>query len=322
MILRTDDVFATENVLSNNGFRVLESHWRTDTGMNQTSFGKAFRMEFPDWPGILCGILYLWDHGYSVRSDCMAGSSDPTDKSYLGRTVCRYWNHCDSVVRCGEMALTRLVINFKIMSDVFSVTETGKRCFQWTDFAVAFATDEIFGVSKSEGRISPWYNYGVMCVAIPGWTLGNTGRSCSGSLLPDFLVSALRGQSMECFCGDHSTGKEKSSRSWRSDRSDGCEYVICMVPVLNKVSTGFVIIITTLLVAGLATLFRPVEKKKQEESRQTDMKPNIYLYILVMAGVTYLIRMLPLVLFKREITLGPFCKILLYYVPYACLLQL
>ena len=39
------------------------------------------------------------------------------------------------------------------------------------------------------------------------------------------------------------------------------------------------------------------------------MKPNVYLYILVMAGVTYLIRMLPLVLFKREIT-SPFVKIL------------
>ena len=46
------------------------------------------------------------------------------------------------------------------------------------------------------------------------------------------------------------------------------------------------------------------------------MKPNIYLYILVMAGVTYLIR--PLVLFKREIT-SPFVKSFLYYVPYACL---
>ena len=28
------------------------------------------------------------------------------------------------------------------------------------------------------------------------------------------------------------------------------------------------------------------------------MKPNVYLYILVMAGVTYLIRMLPLVISK------------------------
>lgn len=45
---------------------------------------------------------------------------------------------------------------------------------------------------------------------------------------------------------------------------------------------------------------------------------NIYIYILVMAGVTYLIRMLPLVLFKKEIT-SPFIKSFLYYVPYACL---
>ena len=45
---------------------------------------------------------------------------------------------------------------------------------------------------------------------------------------------------------------------------------------------------------------------------------NVYVYILVMAGVTYLIRMLPLVLFKKEIT-SPFVKSFLYYVPYACL---
>lgn len=48
------------------------------------------------------------------------------------------------------------------------------------------------------------------------------------------------------------------------------------------------------------------------------MSPNVYLYIFVMAGVTYLIRMLPLVLAKREIT-SPFIKSFLYYVPYACL---
>ena len=45
---------------------------------------------------------------------------------------------------------------------------------------------------------------------------------------------------------------------------------------------------------------------------------NVYIYILVMAGVTYLIRMLPLVLVKKEIT-SPYVKSFLYYVPYACL---
>lgn len=48
------------------------------------------------------------------------------------------------------------------------------------------------------------------------------------------------------------------------------------------------------------------------------MKVNIYVYILVMAVVTYLIRMLPLALSRKEIT-SPYIKSFLYYVPYACL---
>ena len=48
------------------------------------------------------------------------------------------------------------------------------------------------------------------------------------------------------------------------------------------------------------------------------MNHSIYVYILVMAVVTYLIRMLPLVLFKIDTT-SPFVKSFLFYVPYACL---
>ena len=45
------------------------------------------------------------------------------------------------------------------------------------------------------------------------------------------------------------------------------------------------------------------------------MEHNIYLYILVMAGVTYLIRMLPLALSKKEIT-NNHGRSFLYYVTY------
>lgn len=41
-------------------------------------------------------------------------------------------------------------------------------------------------------------------------------------------------------------------------------------------------------------------------------------YILVMAGVTYLIRMLPLAIFKKKLN-SRFIKSFLYYVPYAVL---
>ena len=49
-----------------------------------------------------------------------------------------------------------------------------------------------------------------------------------------------------------------------------------------------------------------------------DAKVNIYLYILVMAGVTYLIRALPLTLIRRQIK-SRFIRSFLYYVPYATL---
>ena len=45
------------------------------------------------------------------------------------------------------------------------------------------------------------------------------------------------------------------------------------------------------------------------------MNHNVYLYILVMAGVTYLIRLLPLTLIKKEIK-NVYVKSFLYYVPY------
>jgi len=48
------------------------------------------------------------------------------------------------------------------------------------------------------------------------------------------------------------------------------------------------------------------------------MKGNIWLYILVMASVTYLIRVSPLVLIRREIT-NKTIRSFLYYVPYATL---
>lgn len=45
---------------------------------------------------------------------------------------------------------------------------------------------------------------------------------------------------------------------------------------------------------------------------------NFFSYLIVMAGVTYLIRMLPMTVFRREIK-SVFVRSFLYYVPYAVL---
>lgn len=48
------------------------------------------------------------------------------------------------------------------------------------------------------------------------------------------------------------------------------------------------------------------------------MRGNVYIYILVMAAVTYLIRMLPLALIRKPIR-SRFLRSFLHYVPYVTL---
>lgn len=48
------------------------------------------------------------------------------------------------------------------------------------------------------------------------------------------------------------------------------------------------------------------------------MRTEILIYILIMAGVTYLIRMLPMAIFRKEIK-NTFARSFLYYVPYTAL---
>ncbi len=48
------------------------------------------------------------------------------------------------------------------------------------------------------------------------------------------------------------------------------------------------------------------------------MRQNTYIYILIMAGVTYAIRVLPLTLIRKRIK-NKFIRSFLYYVPYVTL---
>ena len=49
-----------------------------------------------------------------------------------------------------------------------------------------------------------------------------------------------------------------------------------------------------------------------------DFVPNFFIYLAIMASVTYLVRMLPLVLVRKKIT-NRFVRSFLYYIPYSVL---
>ena len=167
-----------------------------------------------------------------------------------------------------EMALTQLVINLRYCLMSFSLSQKMERDISTGHrLAVAFGvTDEIFGVSASQhGYVSPWYNYGVMAVAIPGWTLGTLVGAVSGNLLPDFLVSALSVAIYGMFLAlIIPPAKKNRAVLGVVIGAMTMSTVFAVVPMLKKVSAGFVIIITTVLAAGIAAYLCPVPDEKEE----------------------------------------------------------
>ena len=158
-----------------------------------------------------------------------------------------------------EMALTQLIINLRYCLMSFSLSQKLRRDETWGHrYGVAFGvTDEIFGVSASKpGKVSAFYNYGVMSVAIPGWTIGTLLGAISGSILPNFIMSAL---------GVAIYGMFLAVIIPPSKKNKAVSALFAWVPVLSKVSSGFVIIITTILVAGLAAWLCPVDEENAKE---------------------------------------------------------
>lgn len=169
-----------------------------------------------------------------------------------------------------EMALSQLVINLRYCLMSFSLSQKMRRDEPWAHrYLVAFGiTDEIFGVSASqEGKVSAFYNYGAMCMAIPGWTFGTLLGAISGSLLPDFIMSALGVAIYGMFLAVIiPPAKKNKAVLLVVVAAMAVSTLFAVVPGLNKVSSGFVIIITTLVTAGGAAYLCPVKEDEVHES--------------------------------------------------------
>ena len=93
-----------------------------------------------------------------------------------------------------ELAFTQLVINIRylLMSCSLSQKLSPKTGVLHRLFVGYGVTDEIFGISAAvTGDLSPYYSYGAIAVAVPGWTLGTLLGAVMGNVLPPRAVGAL-----------------------------------------------------------------------------------------------------------------------------------
>ncbi len=198
------------------------------------------------WPTVLISLTNLTSAGqFAGLEIILAGGS--------------YW----------EMALTEFIINLRYCLMSFSLSQKLKPDTKPIHrFIMAFGiTDEIFGVSASrQGKISPWYNYGAMCMGIPGWTLGTLVGAVFGNLLPAFLISALSVAIYGMFLAVIlPPAKTNRAILLVIAASMGISSLFAFAPLLQNVSSGFVIILTTILTAGIAAWLAPVREEDSDE---------------------------------------------------------
>ena len=162
-----------------------------------------------------------------------------------------------------EMSFTQLIINLRycLMSSALSQKISQKMPF-WHRFIMSFGvTDEIFGLSVNvKGKISPFYSYGIMSVAIPGWTFGTLLGIISGSLLPARVISALSVALYGMFIAVIIPPSRKSKIiAGIVIISMTLSFAFTKLPLLKEISSGFRIIILTIVIAGVAAYLFPVK---------------------------------------------------------------
>ena len=167
-----------------------------------------------------------------------------------------------------EMAITQLIINLRycLMSSALSQKISHKMPF-FHRFIMSFGvTDEIFGLLVNvNGKVSPFYSYGIMSVAIPGWTLGTLLGIISGSLLPARVLSALNVALYGMFIAVIIPAARKSKIiAGIVTVSMLLSLAFTKIPVLSSISSGFRIIILTLVIAGVAAFLFPVKENNDK----------------------------------------------------------
>ena len=163
-----------------------------------------------------------------------------------------------------EMASTQLILNLRycLMSCALSQKLDAKVPF-WHRFLLAHGiTDEIFGVAVCKsGKLNPFYQYGLMSSAIPGWTLGTFFGVISGDILPERIISALSIALYGMFIAVI-IPPAKGNRILTGIilLSMLMSMVFSKLVVFQYVSPGFKIILLTILIAGMAAFLFPMRE--------------------------------------------------------------
>lgn len=165
-----------------------------------------------------------------------------------------------------EVAIMTFIANarYLLMSTVVSQKFSPKTPFYHRIFVGFDITDEIFGITIArKGWLNPFYNYGAMLTALPGWSIGTALGIIAGNILPPSAVSALSVALYGMFIAIIIPPARKDKIV------AACVVVSFVASFLAEtflhgvISAGTRTIFLTVIIAGAAAIFFPVKEGKQ-----------------------------------------------------------
>lgn len=166
-----------------------------------------------------------------------------------------------------EMALSQLVINARYALMSIALSQKLDKNFSTPSRAIlGFAvTDEVFAVAASQREVPRRYFAGLALLPIVGWSAGTLTGALLGSILPAIVTSALGvalyGMFVAIFVPK---AKDEKNVLFVVAIAMVFSSIQYYTPVLKEISSGFAVIICTVLAAAVGALLFPIENKEVE----------------------------------------------------------
>ncbi len=167
-----------------------------------------------------------------------------------------------------EMAFVILVTNIRymLMSCALSQKFDANTSFAHRILVGFGITDEIFGISIGRtGALNPYYNYGAMAIALPGWSMGTALGIVAGNVLPVSMVSALSVALYGMFIAIIIPAS-------KTDRVVGivviisflASFIVSRISLFDHMSDSMKISLLTVIIAGIAAVLFPVKDEEED----------------------------------------------------------
>ncbi len=164
-----------------------------------------------------------------------------------------------------ELAITTLIINMRYFLMSLSVSQKVDSSMKlWQRFLVSFGiTDEIFAVSMRHSRpLTAVYMAGLIITPVIGWTAGTLTGAVATKVMPQVLTSAMGIALYGMFIAIIIPPARKNIKVMTAViASIGASLVFSYAPILRNISSGWAIIIITIIVSAFCATFFPVEEK-------------------------------------------------------------